>query len=212
MMKEIIFKQDAYNSAKKDQEAYIKELEELLDTLREQGAPTSKEFVERITTSETGLGDWINEQFKKRIDSEYFIPPAEKKRINDIYHDTFATLHTPTQRVRSLIDAGKLYLSEKKGVCTVNEAKMEEVAREAGTKRYDITKLTEYHKVMTKFISAMKELQDYEAKQGLPPTTEMNHTLYDGKITSMPPIALTYLQEGATEETFQAFFGKHFLK
>ena len=211
-MKEITLNDSDYNSAKKDQEGYIKVLEELLDTLREQGAPTSKEFVERITASETALGDWINEEYQKRIDAEYFIPPAEKKRINDIYHDTFATLHTPTQRVRSLIDAGKLFLSEKKGTCIVNEVKMEEVARESATKRYDIQKMQEYYQKMTKFITAMKELQDYEAKQGLPSTTEMHHTLYDGKITAMPPIALTYVQEGATEEVFQAFFGKHFLK
>ena len=210
--KEIIFKQDAYNSAKSDQEGYIKVLEALLSVLKEQGAPTSKEFIERITASETALGDWVNEQYNKRIDAEYFMPPAEKKRINDIYHETFVTLHDPTERVRSLIESGKLHLTEKKGKCTVNEVKMEEVAREAGTKRFDIQKMQEYHKVMSKFIDAMKELQEYETKQGLPQTTEMNHTLYDNKITSMPPIALTYLQEGATEETFQAFFGKHFKK
>ncbi len=210
--KEVVFSESDYQSAKRDQEGYVKDLETLLTVLKDQGAPTSRQFVESISATETALGDWINEEYEKRI-STGFVPPVEKKRVNDIYHEIFEILHSPTERVRGLRESGRLPLDEKKGVCAADEKKLEEMAKEAGNKRYDTAKMEEYYQKTSEFIKALTEFEEYEKANGLLPTTRMTSIYSDGLFYEAPPKILTYIQHHPdnTQENFAEWYSKQFI-
>lgn len=199
--KKATFDEQKYHQKKEELTKWAAKVNELRERLSQEGLPTDREFITKITDNEMEFDKWIKEEYKSYLDRLGFVPQAERKRILENFNTLFFDINPFVQAAMTAIDKGILLNPDG----TVNEKKIEELAREAGTTVYDTEAMASFYEVVEKARKAIAEVREHEEKNGL--STHFTIALANPNGILLPPRITTF--KGGEEE-FQRDYGNYF--
>lgn len=198
--KKATFDETKYRNKKEELTKWAAKIDELRDKLAQEGLPATKEFIEKITADEMAFDRWIKEEYQGYLDRLGFVPATEKKRILENFNNLYFGINPLVQSAMAAINSGVVLNPDG----TVNDKKIEELAREEGTTTYDAKAMEAYYAEVTKARGALNTLKKYEEAHNIKPGfTET--ILTNGQL--LPPRITTFKGD---EEEFQRNYGVYF--
>lgn len=199
--KKATFDEQKYYQKKEELTKWGEKINELRERLSQEGLPSGKEFIERITANEMAFDKWIKDEYKAYIDRLGFVPQAERKRILENFNTLFFNVNPLVQNVLTARNKGIVLNPDG----TVNEKKIEELSREAATTVYDTEAMQSFFEVVEKAQKAIEDVKKYEEKNGL--STNFTIALANPNGILLPPRIITF---NGGEEEFQRDYGSYF--
>lgn len=199
--KKATFDETKYYQRKKELKEWAGKVNELRERLSQEGLPSNEEFIMKITNDEMAFDSFIKEEYRNYLDRLGFVPNDERKRILENFNTLFFDINPFVQAAMTAIDKGIVLNPDG----TVNEKKIEEMAREAGTTVYDTEAMASFYEVVERAKKAIEDVSSYEEKNGL--STNFTIALANPDGTLLPPRIITFNGE---EEEFQRDYGSYF--
>ena len=200
--KKASFDEEKYRNHREFLMKWGEEISNLRDRLEQEGLPSDREFIEKITADEMALDQFIKEEFQNYLKKIGFIPKGERQRVLENYNVLFYDLKPLVSAASSALQKG--IVLEQDG--SIDEKRLEASAREFATTVYDIPVMQEFYQLVCEAQTAINALKDFEEKNKL----STNFTLVLAAPCSeivLPPRILTF--EG-DETAFQRDFGAFF--
>jgi hypothetical protein len=137
-----------------------------IEQLKKEGLPTTLEFIQKITSTDDALKNFVNEQQKIRL-SGGFVPIGERELVHQAFSDMYDRLKKKIADLRNALNANLVIKSDGDSV-SIDEDAMNEKLRKAATIEIDATKGEQYYDQFMKVVAAWQSLCEYEKKNHLP--------------------------------------------
>jgi len=137
-----------------------------VEQLKEEGLPTTLEFIQRITATDDALKDFVNSEQQKRL-SGGFVPIGERELVHQAFADMYERLQKKISAFRNALNGG-LIIKVVGDSVSIDEDAMNEKMRKAATIEIDVVKGTEYYKRFMEIINGWQSLCEYEITNHFP--------------------------------------------
>lgn len=137
-----------------------------IEQLKAEGLPTTLEFIQKITSTEDALKDFVNEQLQKRL-SGGFIPNAEREFVHEAFVGLYERLQKKINDLRNALN-GSLVVKSAGDTVEIDEDAMNEKMRKSATIEIDAVRGEEYYKKFMEVVAAWQSLCEYEKKNHFP--------------------------------------------
>lgn len=172
--------------------------------LKDEGLPTTLEFIQKITSTDDAFKDFVNEQLKKRL-SGGFVPIGERELVHQAFSDMYERLQKKINDLRNALN-GSLVIKADGDTVEIDEAATEAKLRAAATIEIDATKGEAYYAKFMAVVTAWQSLCEYEKKNGLP---QLIRRL---EFHDLIPFELPLNRDGTISESTFAYALRNWLK
>lgn len=183
---------------------HVEAFKDAIEQLKAEGLPTTKEFIDMITSTDDALKNFINEQQQKRL-SGGFIPNDERQFVHEAFVGLYERLRKKIGDLRNALNANLVIKSDGDTV-EIDEAATEAKLRKAATIEIDATKGEAYYQKFMAVVNAWKSLCEYEKKNGLP------QIIRRLEFHDLIPLELPLNRDGTISEDTFAYALRNWLK
>lgn len=203
-MREVLFKDEVfdevlYNTTKTHYTELAEQLPQCLQSLREEGLPTTMEFYLTITDSNEAFSEELT-KLREKYMKGLFIPVDERIRIIQSYGDVEERLQGSVSKLRRMRIERIPLMPEGDAIVPDYDA-IDAIAKKNATIRINVKKLTDYYTQVKKVVDALDELREHQTKNGLPDVLNGELTRTKGRQTSRYSLQML-IDEGLTPELF----------
>lgn len=177
--------------------------------LREEGLPTDKESVEKLTSTPDALKNFLRESANNQIGKGY-VAPDERSRIYEVYSHLLARIQDRFELMRVSLPQVPLVFDGDS--ITVDWDKLEKKAKAAATYEIDAEGLEAWWEKVAAVRQALDGLKEHEEKNGLPDFEAhgIHHMSELGNFLS--PTLHDFFTYQGKKETFAEMARSYFLK
>jgi hypothetical protein len=179
-------------------------LKDAVEQLKAEGLPTTLEFIQKITSTDDALKNFVNEEQQKRL-SGGFVPNAEREFVHEAFVGLYERLQKKIADLRNALNAN-LVIKSNGDTVEIDEAATEAKLKKAATIEIDATKGEAYYAKFMAVIAAWQSLCEYEKKNGLP---QLIRRL---EFHDLIPLELPLNRDGTISESTFAYALRNWLK
>lgn len=172
--------------------------------LKEEGLPTTLEFIQKITKDENSLRDFVNEEQRKRL-SGGFVPIGERELVHQAFADMYDRLKKKIDDLRNALN-GSLVIKADGDTVEIDEDATEAKLRKAATIEIDAVKGEQYYQKFMEVVSSWQSLCEYEKKNHLP------QLIKRFEFHDLVPFELPLNRDGTISEDTFAYALRNWLK
>ena len=175
-----------------------------VEQLKEEGLPTTLEFIQRITATDDALKDFVNLEQKKRL-SGGFVPIGEREIVHQAFSDMYERLKKKINDLKNALNGG-LVIKVVVDTVEIDEDAMEAKMKKDSTIEIDATKGEQYYQKFMEVVAAWQSLCEYEKKNHLP---QLIRRL---EFDDLVPFGLPLDRDGTISEDTFAYALRNWLK
>jgi len=175
-----------------------------IEQLKAEGLPTTLEFIQKITSTDDALKNFVNEQQKIRL-SGGFVPIGERELVHQAFADMYDRLKKKIDDLRNALN-GSLVVKADGDTVEIDEDAMEAKLRKAATIEIDAVRGEEYYKKFMEVVTAWQSLCEFEKKSGLP------QLIRRFEFHDLIPLELPLNRDGTISEDTFAYALRNWLK
>jgi hypothetical protein len=183
---------------------HVEAFKDAIEQLKAEGLPTTLEFIQKITSTDDALKNFVNEEQQKRL-SGGFVPNAEREFVHEAFVGLYERLQKKIADLRNALNANLVIKSDGDTV-EIDEAATEAKLKKAATIEIDATKGEAYYAKFMAVIAAWQSLCEYEKKNGLP---QLIRRL---EFHDLIPLELPLNRDGTISESTFAYALRNWLK
>jgi hypothetical protein len=175
-----------------------------IEQLKKEGLPTTLEFIQKITSTDDALKNFVNEEQRKRL-SGGFVPIGERELVHQAFNDMYERLRKKISDLRNALN-GSLVIKSDGDSVSIDEDAMQEKLRKAATIEIDVTKAEQYYQKFMTVVNDWQSLCEFEKKNGLP------QLIKGFKFHDLIPLELPLNRDGTISESTFAYALRNWLK
>jgi hypothetical protein len=175
-----------------------------IEQLKAEGLPTTLEFIQKITSTDDALKNFVNEEQRKRL-SGGFVPIGERELVHQAFNDMYERLRKKISDLRNALN-GSLVIKSDGDSVSIDEDAMQEKLRKAATIEIDVTKAEQYYQKFMTVVNDWQSLCEFEKKNGLP------QLIRRFEFNNLTPFELPLNRDGTISEDTFAYALRNWLK